>query len=555
MKMNGSQILMETLLEQGVDTIFGYPGGAVLNIYDTLYDYKDRIRHILTAHEQGAAHAADGYARSTGKVGVVLATSGPGATNLVTGIATAFMDSIPMVAITGNVSSHLLGKDSFQEIFITGITMPITKHNFVVRNVEDLAPTIRRAFQIAISDRPGPVLVDIPKDITAEICEYAKMPPVKRREDTAIDLSQLTEVASMLNESQRPIMLFGGGVVSSNAYESVRELMRKSNIPSCRTLMGTGVLPYGDPLNMGIIGMHGSVSSSKAVQRADLLFAVGVRFSDRVATNTSNFARNAKIIHVDIDPAEHNKNVALDHSIVGDVKKVIEKLLPLIKTQERQEWLEEIAAFHRDVEYRPQGCQGCELKPHLIIQDVYDVLGDDIIMTTDVGQHQIWAAQYTQATDPRKFLTSGGLGTMGFGYGASVGAAAAFPGKKVVHITGDGSFHMNLNELCTSVSNELPIITVLFNNRVLGMVYQWQSSFYRNRYSFTQPERKTDYVALAKAFGAHGIRCDSHEELREALKEAGNRIGPTVIECTLAAGERVLPMIPSGLTIDEVIIE
>lgn len=555
MKLNGSQILMEVLLEQGVDTIFGYPGGAVLNIYDALYDYTDRIKHVLTAHEQGAAHAADGYARATGKTGVVMATSGPGATNLVTGIATAYMDSIPMVAITGNVSTHLLGKDSFQEIFITGITMPITKHNFVVRDVTQLAPTLRRAFQIAKSGRPGPVLVDLPKDITAAVCEFTLDEPVKEREHVPVDTSQLIEVAKLLNQSKRPVILYGGGVVASGASDSLAQLLRKGNIPSCHTIMATGVLGYGDSLNMGIVGMHGSISASKAIQGADVLFAIGARFSDRVATNADHFGKGSTIIHLDIDPAEINKNITVDYSIVADVNDFVNQLLPLIDAADRKEWLDKLSQYQAENDYQPQGSMDGSLKPHTIIEDIYDVLGEDFIMTTDVGQHQMWAVQFTRADSPRKFLTSGGLGTMGYGYGAAIGAATAFPGKPVIHVTSDGSFHMNMNELCTSVSYGLPIITVLMNNQVLGMVYQWQSSFYNNRYSFTKPERKTNYQKLAEAFGGKGVQCHTQEEFKKALIDAASNQGPTVIECLMNPEERVLPMIPAGLTIDEVIVE
>ena len=554
MKLNGSQILMEVLLEQGVDTIFGYPGGAVLNIYDALYDYKDRIRHILTAHEQGAAHAADGYARSTGKTGVVLATSGPGATNLVTGIATAYMDSIPMVAITGNVGTELLGKDSFQEVYITGITMPITKHNYVVREVSQLADTLRSAFRIARSDRPGPVLVDIPKDITAAFCEFNHVSPAETGKPALADETLLREIADLINASERPVILYGGGVVSSGASSSVTELIQKSQIPSCHTIMGTGVLNYGEPLNLGLIGMHGNVSSSRAVEKADLLLAVGMRFSDRVATNAGKFARHPKIVHIDIDPAEINKNVRIDYSVVGDVKEVFEFLLPLVQEKTREKWNAQIAEMQSKVDYQPLSCDD-ELKPQQVIEDIYDVLGADIIMTTDVGQHQMWAAQYSRSNDPRRFLTSGGLGTMGFGYGASIGAACAFPGKRIAHVTGDGSFHMNLNELCTSVSHKLPIITVIFNNQVLGMVHQWQKSFYHSRYSFTEPNRRTDFVLLAQAFGAQGIRCKTPAEFRKALASAAKNEGPTVIDLTMCTEERVLPMIPAGLTIDDVIME
>ncbi|MGI6734163.1 MAG: biosynthetic-type acetolactate synthase large subunit [Anaerovoracaceae bacterium] len=554
MQKNGSEIIMEVLLEQGVDTIFGYPGGAVLNIYDALYKYADRIRHILTAHEQGASHAADGYARATGKPGVVIATSGPGATNLVTGIATAFMDSIPMVAITGNVSTDLLGKDSFQEVYITGITMPITKHNFVVRDVTKLADTLRYAFEIATTGRPGPVLVDIPKDVSAAICEYEPKPrSVKRETPSTIDEEQLAAVAKLLNQSKRPVMLYGGGVVASNASSSVKQLIKKAKIPSCHTIMGTGVLPCGDPYNLGIIGMHGSVSASRAVQRADVLLAVGARFSDRVATNAGKFAAGSKIIHIDIDPAEINKNVTIDYSIIGDVRAVFEKLLPMIDEKHDESWLAEIQELRSKREYRPKDCG--DLKPHQIIRDIYDIFGKDIVMTTDVGQHQMWAAQYSRAEEPRNFLTSGGLGTMGYGYGAAIGAACGRPDTKIVHVTGDGSFHMNLNELCTSVSHQLPITTVLFNNNALGMVYQWQRSFYEGRFSYTRPNRKTDFVKLAEAFGARGVRCQTREEVRQALKDAANGQGPTVIECILSCEERVLPMIPAGLTVDDIILE
>jgi acetolactate synthase-1/2/3 large subunit len=554
MKLNGSQILLEVLLEQGVDTIFGYPGGAVLNLYDALYDYSDRIHHVLTAHEQGASHAADGYARSTGKTGVVIATSGPGATNLVTGIATAYMDSIPLVAITGNVSTDLLGRDSFQEVYITGITMPITKHNFIVRDVKGLADTVRKAFLIAQSDRPGPVLIDLPKDITAAECEYTPAEPVVPKKRNSINQYDLDGIAKTINESERPIMLFGGGVVLSNATKIVAETIEKASIPSCHTIMGTGVLHYDNPLNLGMVGMHGSVYSYRAVQEADLLFAVGMRFSDRVATNAAHFAKKAKIIHVDIDPTEINKNVEIDYSVIGDVKTVLEHLLPMIEKKDRSEWVNKVTTFHSDEKYKPVDGD-CELKPHKVIKDIYDVLGEDLIMTTDVGQHQIWAAQYSQCKDPRKFLTSGGLGTMGYGYGAAIGAATANPDKPVVHVTGDGSFHMNLNELCTSVSYELPIITVLFNNTVLGMVYQWQSSFYNGRYSFTELNRKTDYLMLARSFGANGIRCNNHVELREALEVASKNKGPTVIECVMNKENRVLPMIPAGGTLKDVILK
>ncbi len=558
MKKNGSEIIMEVLLEHGVDTIFGFPGGAVLNIYDAIYKYRDKINHVLTAHEQGASHAADGYARSTGKPGVVLATSGPGATNLVTGLATAYMDSIPVIAITGNVGTDLLGKDSFQEVFITGITMPITKHNFVVRDVRNLADTVRKAFAIATSDRPGPVLIDVPKDVSAALCEYEYKAPSKdilrKSKVPEINEENLEEIARVINESQRPMLLYGGGVVASNASDFIQQLIRKASLPSCHTIMATGVLPHGAPENLGIIGMHGSVSASWAVKNADVLLNIGARFSDRVATDTKKFANNAKIIHIDIDPTEINKNIIIDYSVIGDVKAVVEKLLPLIEQKNRDSWLNEILDFRKSNEYVPAAsCPG--LKPHKIIEDIYEVFGSAFIMATDVGQHQMWAAQYSRAENPRDFLTSGGLGTMGYGYGASIGAAVGRPGSQVVHISGDGSFHMNLNELCTSVSYELPITTVLFDNNALGMVYQWQQSFYEGRLSYTVPNRKTDYVALAKAFGARGIRCETRDELMAALKEAKETRGPTVIDCIINCEERVLPMIPAGKSVDDIILE
>jgi acetolactate synthase-1/2/3 large subunit len=556
MQKNGSEIIMEVLLEHGVDTIFGYPGGAVLNIYDALYKYSDKIKHILTAHEQGAAHAADGYARSTGRPGVVFATSGPGATNLVTGLATAYMDSIPIIAITGNVSTDLLGKDSFQEVFITGITMPITKHNFVIRDVNELADTFRYAFEIATSGRPGPVLLDVPKDVSATLCDYEPKKPESRLKcrEKDIDEEQLTAIADVLNKSERPVMLYGGGVVASNASTEVMQMIKKAKIPSCHTIMGTGVLPFGDPYNLGIIGMHGSVSASKAVQKADVLLAVGARFSDRVATNAGKFAKSSKIIHIDIDPAEINKNVSIDYSLIGDVKAVFDKLLPMINEKHDEDWIEEIHALRSTKEYTPSdSCKG--LKPHKIINGIYDIFGGNIVMTTDVGQHQMWAAQYSKAENPRDFLTSGGLGTMGYGYGAAIGAACGREGTKIVHVTGDGSFHMNLNELCTSVSQNLPITTIIFNNNALGMVYQWQKSFYDGRLAYTVPNRKTDFVLLAEAFGAKAARCNTEEELLKALNAAKNHDGPMVIDCTLSCDEKVLPMIPAGLTVDDIILE
>jgi len=552
MKLNGSQILIESLLEQGVDTIFGYPGGSVLNIYDALYSYQDRLKHVLTAHEQGAAHAADGYARATGKVGVVLATSGPGATNLITGIATAFMDSVPMVAITGNVGTSLIGLDSFQEVYIAGITMPITKHNFVVRKVEELHDVMREAFRIAKSGRPGPVLVDIPKDVTSNTCEFAPMPKSEASAYPQASDSAIAQAAKLINAAKRPAVLFGGGVLISQAEKQLLEFITKAQIPATHTLMAAGVLGWGEKLNLGLIGMHGSMSAGRAIAGSDLVIAVGTRFSDRVATAKEKFIREAKVIHIDIDAAEINKNVASDLSVVGDVKEVLNRLLPLIKTARHDEWIAQIAEWKK-FDYRPKDKEGV-LRPHQIIQAVCDEIGEDGIIVTDVGQHQMWAAQYSKRTKCRSFLTSGGLGTMGYGYGASIGAQTAYPDRKVAHIMGDGSFHMNLNELCTSVSFGLPIVSVVINNNVLGMVRQWQTQFYGKRYSQTTLDRATDYVKLAEAFGGKGFRASTLDELKKALKEAYASGQPCIIEALIDKDEKVLPMIPAGQSIDEIIM-
>ena len=552
MKLNGSQILIESLLEQDVDKIFGYPGGAVLNIYDALYAYSDKITHVLTAHEQGAAHAADGYARATGKVGVVLATSGPGATNLITGIATAYMDSVPMVAITGNVGTSLIGLDSFQEVYIAGITMPITKHNFVVRKVEELHDVMREAFRIAQSGRPGPVLVDIPKDVTSNVCEFTAMPKVKPDAYVQASEASVKKAAEMINASKRPAVLFGGGVLISGAEKQLLEMLTKIQAPATHTLMAAGVLGYGEKLNLGLIGMHGSMSAGRVVANSDLVIAIGTRFSDRVATDKDRFIREAKVIHIDIDAAEINKNVTCDLSVIGDVKQVLNKLLPLLNPANHDEWLKQIDEWKK-YDYKPKDIEGV-LRPHQVIQAISDEIGEDGIIVTDVGQHQMWAAQYSKRTKPRSFLTSGGLGTMGYGYGASIGAQSAFPKRKVAHITGDGSFHMNLNELCTSVTYNLPIVSIVLNNSVLGMVRQWQTQFYGKRYSQTTLERATDYVKLADAFGAKGFRATTLDELKAALKEAYALKKPCIIEAVIDRDEKVLPMIPPGQTIDEIVM-
>lgn len=554
MVKNGSEILIDALVEQGVDTIFGYPGGAVLNIYDALYKNSDRIHHILTAHEQGAAHAADGYARSTGKVGVCLATSGPGATNLVTGIATAYMDSIPMVAITGNVGTSLIGRDSFQEVYIAGITMPITKHNFVVRHVEELADTVREAFRIAQSGRPGPVLIDIPKDVTVATTEFTPKGRVEVHETYDISEEQLKTVADMIDKAERPFIYYGGGVEISDAGSELLALMRKAEVPSAHTMMAIGCVPDDDELSLGMIGMHGTVSADWAVERSDLLICIGARFSDRVATNTGHFAPGARIIHVDIDAAEINKNIDTTYSVVSDAKTFLEKVLPYVKENKHTAWLAQINEWRAKLDYRAKDDDSV-IHPHQLLRTVAEETPEDTIIATDVGQHQLWSAQYNGRRHPRQFLTSGGLGTMGFGYGAAIGAQIAFPGRTVVHITGDGSFHMNLNEICTAVSYRLPIITVIMNNRVLGNVRQWQTMFYGSRYSQTDPHRKTDYIKLADAFGAVGYRASNIAELREALRKAQQSDGPVLIDCQIDKDERVLPMIPAGGTIDDLVTD
>lgn len=554
MKLTGSQIFVEVLVEQGVDTLFGYPGGAVLNLYDELYKNSDRIRHVLTAHEQGASHAADGYARATGRTGVVLATSGPGATNLVTGIATAYMDSVPMVAFTGNVATTMLGKDSFQEAYIEGITMPITKHNYTVRRVEDLADTMRAAFRIAQSGRKGPVLVDIPKDITAASCEFTPKAPELIRTVTRYNEEDVKKAAQMINESERPIVYFGGGVRSAAGCQPLRDLLEKTGMPATYTLMAAGVLSYGEPHNLGLLGMHGCYAANKAIDEADLVIAVGTRFSDRVALNPDSFAKRAKIIQIDIDPSELGKNVDVDLSLTGDASYILQAILPYVEKTEHKLWMEQIRGWQKD-DYKPVD-SGTELKPHQIIDEICNQAGPEAVYVTDVGQHQMWAAQYLHHTKSRGFLTSGGLGTMGFGYGAAIGAQMALGrDARVVMLTGDGSFHMNLNEACTAVSYDLPIITVIFNNQVLGMVRQWQTTFYEKRYSDTDPHRKTDFVKLAEGFGAKGYRAATPAEFKAAFADAMKQKGPSWIDCRIGKDEKVLPMIPGGGTVNDIIME
>ena len=553
MKLTGADIIAEVLIEQGVDTIFGYPGGAVLNIYDSLYKYRDRIQHVMTAHEQGAAHAADGYARITGKTGVVLSTSGPGATNLVTGIATAYMDSIPMVAITGNVGTSLIGKDSFQEVFITGITMPITKHNYTVRDVNKLADTLRDAFRIAQSGRKGPVLVDVPKDVTAAVAEFERKTAGKFKYVTNLEEQDIRRVTDALNRAERPVIYFGGGVVASGAGEDLRELVRKADIPAAYTLMAAGVMGYEDPHNLGLLGMHGGLVSNLAVDQADLVLAFGTRFDDRVASDTEKFARNAKVVHIDIDPSEVNKNVRVDYSLVGDAGDVIRAMLPFVEEKRHEEWMNWINE-KKKADYHPVDDDRV-IRPHQLMRSLCRMAGEDAVYVTDVGQHQMWAAQYIRHVKPRSFLTSGGLGTMGYGYGAAIGATFGCGGKRrVIHITGDGSFHMNMNEACTAVSYHLPIITVIMNNQVLGMVRQWQTAFYDGRYSSTDPHRKTNFAKVAEGFGAKGFRCETLAEFEAAMEQALKEDGPVWIDCAIEKDEKVLPMIPAGASVDEIML-
>ena len=552
MRVTGSQLVAEILLEHGVDTVFGYPGGTALNLYDTLYEYRDKIRHILTAHEQGAAHAADGYSRATGKTGVVFATSGPGATNLVTGIATAFMDSIPMIAITANVPDSLIGRDAFQEICITGVTMPITKHTFFVNKIEDLADAMRNAFRIANSGRKGPVLIDITKDVTAAKIDYKPAKPMPLNPPPVFNKESVQEVAAMINASERPIVYFGGGVAASKAGPELRQLLETADIPATYTLMAAGILGYDNKRNLGLIGMHGSIAANRAVDRADLIIALGARFSDRVALNPEKFGKKAHKVQVDIDTSEINKNVLVDVGISADIKEFLTALLPLIKKNDHADWVSQSTEWKKktgDVK-----SQDAELHPSEIIQSICDMTDKETIYVTDVGQHQMWAAQYLKHEKTEDFITSGGLGTMGFGYGAAIGAQIGCPEKRVIHFTGDGSFHMNLNEACTAVSQDLPIITVIMNNRVLGMVYQWQTSFYGKRYAATTPERKTNFPKLAEAFGAKGFSASNPAEFEEVFKKALQEKGPVWIDCAISREERVLPMIPGGGTIEDMII-
>lgn len=547
-KISGSEIVIECLKEQGVDIVFGYPGGAILNVYDALYKHQEEITHVLTSHEQGAAHAADGYARATGKVGVCMATSGPGATNLVTGIATAYMDSAPMVAITANVGVNMLGKDSFQEIDIAGVVMPITKHSFIVKNVEDLAPTIRRAFKIAKSGRPGPVLVDITKDVTATEAEYTYEEPavIERKTDT-IREEDINKVIEMIKVSRRPYIMAGGGVIISGASEELKEFAEKVDAPVCDTLMGKGAYDGTSERYTGMIGMHGTKVSNLGVSRSDLVIVVGARFSDRVIGNASKFAPNAKIIHIDIDAAEIDKNIPANASIVGDAKEVLTILNSKLPTQSNRSWMAEIKDL---TEKNPVTYDMDHLNGPATIKKIYEITEGNAIITTDVGQHQMWAAQNYTYKEPRTFLSSGGLGTMGYGVGAAIGAKYGRPDKTVVNIAGDGCFRMNMNEIATAARYKVPIIQVVLNNHVLGMVRQWQNLFYGQRYSNTVLDDSVDFVAVSKALGANASKITSIEEFETEFKKALTADGPTVLDVMIDSDDKVWPMVAPGAAID-----
>ena len=543
MELNGSQIVLEVLKEQGVDTIFGYPGGTILNIFDELYKYGDTFNHILTAHEQAAAHAADGYARATGKVGVCFATSGPGCTNLVTGIATAYMDSVPVVAITCNYATSGLGRDSFQEVDICGITMPITKHNFQVEKVEDLADIIRRAFKIAQTGRKGPVLIDIPKDITAASCEYAKQDKVIPEKAKTPKESCFNRAVELLNGAKKPIIYCGGGSVSSNLGQELVKFAEKIDCPVVSSLMGLGAFPYNHPLHLGLIGMHGHYECNKAAHDCDVLIVCGARFSDRVAGNRAKFAPNAEILHIDIDAAEMDKNIMSNYHLRGDLADIIPMLTEAVDKQDHSEWRAEIKSFSRPFK---QLQIGDYVNPQTLIEKIDAKTADDTIVVTDVGQHQLWAAQFYKYNLPRTLLSSGGLGTMGYSMGAAIGGQVGCPDKTVVMFAGDGGFHMNLSELCTMRSYNIPVKMFIMNNTVLGMVRQWQKLFYENRFSDTDPNRATDFVKVAEAFGVKGLRINTNDEIDSVLDEVFSYNGPVLVDCRISKDSNVLPMIPPG---------
>ena len=553
MQLTGAEIIVECLKEQGVDTVFGYPGGAILNVYDALYKYRDEITHILTSHEQGAAHAADGYSRATGKVGVCLATSGPGATNLVTGIATAFMDSVPVVAITANVGTSLLGKDSFQEVDIAGIVMPITKHSYIVKDITKLADTIRKAFYIAKSGRPGPVLVDVTKDVTGALYDYKpRRSATVTREVSEVRDEDLAAAIELIKNAERPFIFNGGGAVISGAHDEITELAHRIQAPVCDSLMGKGAFSGEDPLYTGMLGMHGTKTSNLGVSQCDLLIVLGARFSDRVTGNAKTFAKNAKILQIDVDAAEINKNIVVDVSVVGDVKEVLSRLLEEIPAKDNPEWTAKIQDMKAKYPLRYDHTQ---LTGPYIIQKLYELTGGDAIITTDVGQHQMWAAQYYKYKEPRTLLTSGGLGTMGYGLGAAIGAKMGRPEKTVVNIAGDGCFRMNMNEIATAVRTGRQVIQIILNNHVLGMVRQWQSLFYDHRYSHTILDDAVDFVKVSEALGAKAIRVTKMEEVEPALKEALETQGTVVLDCWIDRDLSVFPMVPAGANIDDVFDE
>lgn len=552
MLLTGAEILIKSLIDENVETIFGYPGGAVLNIYDEIYKYKDQLHHVLTCHEQNAAHAADGYARATGKVGVCIATSGPGATNLVTGIATAYMDSVPMVAITGNVTTPLLGKDSFQEVDIKGITMPITKHNYIVRDVNELQDVIKEAFYIAQSGRPGPVLIDIPKDVTANKAEYVKIVPkeVLRITDKIKD-SDVEEVVKLINECERPFIYAGGGVGISGATEELIEFAKKISAPVSTSLMANSEFPNDNELYTGMIGMHGTKASNIAATKCDLLITLGARFSDRVVGKQDHI-KNAKIVHIDVDPAEINKNIKVDASIIGDLKVVLQKLIPLIGHKKNQEWLDKINSLKVEEKINYD-----YTNPELLFKVLNDLNTEgNFVISTEVGQHQMWAAQHFKFKNHRTFITSGGLGTMGYGLGAAIGAQVGRPDRQVINIAGDGSFGMNCNEFVTAVKNKLPLVEIVMNNNCLGMVRQWQTLFYEERYSETTLDRPIDYVKLAEAFGGKGFRITKVDEVEKVLKEALDYVdGPVLIDYVIDTDKKVFPMVAPGAPIDQIMTE
>ena len=553
MKLCGADIIVRTLIEQGVDVVFGYPGGQIINVYDSLYKYQDELTHVLAAHEQGATHAADGYARATGKVGVVIATSGPGATNLVTGIATAYIDSVPMVAITGNVPNSVIGTDGFQEIDITGVTLPITKHNYFVGSVEDLADTIREAFQLAKSGRPGPVLVDVPKDVQIAEYDYEPEEPVEAEPKFAAKDIRISQAADIINAAHRPFVYFGGGLIASDAQTELLELVEKIDAPMGCSMMGLSGVPTDHPRFLGMQGMHGHYASSTAMHQADVVVALGCRFNDRVTGNRAKFAKNSKIVHIDIDGAELNKTTTAACGLRGDIKLTLQKLLPLLEKKEQPDWQKKVDAI------RAREAEGADTRPGMTPYNVLSTLnkhlGENTAVATDVGQHQCWSAQHVKLQKSRRFITSGGLGTMGFGLGAAIGAAIG-TGERSVLVTGDGSFGMNLNELATAVSHNVPVVVLIMNNQVLGMVRQWQTLFFQKHYSNTMLDsRKTDFVKLAEAFGAKGSKAQTLEELEQAMTEAFSCDGPYVIDCYVDKDEFVLPMMPPGGSMDDIIVK